>query len=94
MKTTETLVKIRNHLKRLNASPFPPETRAKISAGMAKFNILTKGKKVIFTNIDTNETLSFPSFRDASLKMNVYRNTIKKYILSKKIYGKYKISLI
>jgi len=26
---------------------------------MANFNILTKGKKVIFTNIETNEKLEF-----------------------------------
>lgn len=44
---------------------------------MANFNILTKGKKVVFTNIETHETLSFVSIRDAALKMSVGRNTIK-----------------
>lgn len=92
-KTAENLVKIRNHLARLNASPFPADIRARISAGMANFNILTKGKKVVFTNIETHETLSFASLREASLKMNISRNTINKYILSQEVYGKYKISL-
>lgn len=93
-KSEESLVKIRNHLANLNASPFSPEVRARISAGMANFNILSKGKKVVFTHIETHETLSFISFRDASLKMNISRNTINKYILSQEVYGKYKISLI
>lgn len=33
------------HLKNLNSQPFAPEVRAKISQGMADFNIITKGKK-------------------------------------------------
>lgn len=36
-KSEESLVKIRNHLANLNASPFSPEVRARISAGMANF---------------------------------------------------------
>jgi len=92
-KSPETLSKIRNHLAKLNASPFSPEIRAKISAGMANFNVLTKSKKVVFTDIETQERLSFVSYRDASLKMNISRNTINKYLLSKEVYVKYLISL-
>jgi hypothetical protein len=92
-KSPETLAKIRNHLAKLNASPFSPEIRAKISAGMANFNVSTKSKKVIFTDIETQERLSFVSYRDASLKMNISRNTINKYLVSKEVYGKYLISL-
>ena len=60
---------------------------------MIKFNVLTKSKKVVFTNIETNEKLVFNSFRDASLNMKISRNTINKYLVSKEIYGKYKITL-
>lgn len=77
----------------MNASPFPADVRAKITAGMIKFNVLTKSKKVVFTNIETNEKLVFNSFRDASLNMKISRNTINKYLVSKEIYGKYKITL-
>lgn len=93
-KTPEHLVKIKNNIAKLNASPFPPDVRAKITAGTVIFNILTKSKKVVFTNIETNEILIFNSFRDASLNMKISRNTINKYLVSKKIYGKYKITLI
>lgn len=93
-KTPEHLVKLKKNIAKLNASPFPADVRAKITAGMVKFNVLTKSKKVVFTNIETNERLIFNSFRDASLNMKISRNTIKKYIISKEIYGKYKISLI
>lgn len=93
-KTPENLIKIKNHLANLNATPFPAEIRARISAGICNFNILSKGQKVVFTNKETNETFSFASFREASLKMKISRDTIRKYILSKKVYGKYKISLI
>ena len=61
--------------------------------GMANFNILTKGKKVIFTNIETNEKLEFFSIREASTLMRVSRNTILIYLKSQKLYrGKSKIS--
>jgi len=61
---------------------------------MAKFNVLTKSKKIVFTNIETQEIFTFVSMREASLKMNISRNTISKYLLSKEVYGKYKISLV
>ena len=49
---------------------------------MAKFNVLTKSKKIVFTNIETQEIFTFVSMREASLKMNISRNTISKYLLS------------
>jgi len=93
IKTPEHLEKTRSHLKKLNSKPFSSEIRARISEGMSNFNILTKGKKIVFTNIETQETLSFVSIRDAALKMKMGRNTIKKYILNKEVFGKYIISL-
>lgn len=92
-KTPEHLIKIKNNIAKLNASPFPAHVRAKITAGMIKFNVLSKSKKVVFTNIETNEKLVFNSFRDASLTMKISRNTMNKYLVSKEIYGKYKITL-
>ena len=91
-KSPETLQKIRSHLKILNSTPFPTSIRAKISAGMAKFNVLTKGKKIVFINLETDEKLFFASIRDASLNMKISRNTISKYILSQRSYGKYIIT--
>ena len=91
-KSPETLQKIRSHLKILNSTPFPTSIRAKISAGMAKFNVLTKGKKIVFINLETDEKLFFDSIRDASLNMKISRNTISKYILSQRSYGKYIIT--
>jgi len=48
LKTKEHLEKIKNHLKILNSNPFSPEIRAKISKGSSNFNILTKGKKILW----------------------------------------------
>jgi predicted DNA-binding protein (UPF0251 family) len=78
----------------LNARSFTLEQRAKISAGMAKFNVLTKSKKLVFTNVETQEIIKFVSFRDAADKMKISRNTIKKHLNSEELYGKYKITLV
>jgi group I intron endonuclease len=93
IKSLEHLEKIRNNLKNINSKPFSPEVRQKITDGMVKFYIETKSKKILFTNIETKEVLSFNSMRDAALEMKVSRNTITKYILNRKAYGKYKITL-
>lgn len=93
IKTKDHLEKTRSHLKNLNSKPFSPEIRARIRQGMSNFNILTKGKKVVFINIETQEIFSFVSIRDAALNMKMGRNTIKKYNLNKKVFGKYRISL-
>lgn len=94
VKSPENLIIIRNHIKKLNSTSFSPEVRKRISAGMANFNILTKGRKIVFTNIETQEVLTFISMRDAALKMNISRNTNTKYLSSQEVYGKYKISLV
>jgi biotin operon repressor len=60
---------------------------------MEWLSFLTKSKKLIFTNIETNETLHFSSFRDAALKMKMSRNTISKHIKNQEPFGIYKISL-
>ena len=61
---------------------------------MVEFNIRTKGKKVAFINIETQEENKFVSIREAALKMNISRRQINKNILSKELWGKYKILLI
>jgi group I intron endonuclease len=76
-KSKEHLDKIKSHLKELNSKPFSPEVRDKISKGLANFNILTKGNKIVFTNLETQETLKFFSIREAALNMKISRNTIK-----------------
>jgi len=91
----EHLAKILIHLKKLNSKPFSPEIRAKISKGTADFNVRTKGKKVLFIDLESKETLNFSSMREAALNMKIGRNTIKKHILSQEPYlGKYLISII
>ena len=77
-----------------NGDGFSPDVRAKISKSMVNFNIKTKGKKVVFTSLETEEILTFVSMRDASLKMNISRNTINQHVLSKKPWGIYIISFI
>lgn len=92
--TSEQKVKLQKHLAKLNARSFTLEQRAKIRWGMAKFNVLTKSKKLVFTNVETQEIIKFVSFRDAADKMKISRNTIKKHLNSEELYGKYKITLV
>ena len=47
----------------------------------------------MFTNIETQETIKFLSMRDAAAEMRLSRNTIVKYLKSKELFGKYKITL-
>lgn len=93
-KSPEHLEKILSNLRKINLEGFSPEVRARITQGIVDFNIKTKGKKVVFTNIETPEVLTFVSIRDAALKMDISRRQINKYILSKEPWGKYKISFI
>lgn len=92
IKSLEHLEKIRSNIKSLNSKPFSPEARKKITDGMVKFNIETKSKKILFTDIETKEVLSFNSMRNAALEMKISRNTIMKYLLNRKAYGKYIIT--
>ena len=86
IRSTEQLEKIISATQNFhsNGDGFSPEVRAKINQGTVNFNIQTKGKKVVFTNIETEEILTFVSMRDASLKMKISRNTINQHVLSKK----------
>jgi group I intron endonuclease len=90
----EHLDKIIRATKRLhsNGDGFSPEARARITQGIINFNIQTKGKKVVFTNLEKENFLTFVSIRDASLKMNISRYAINRHILSKKPWGKYLIT--
>lgn len=54
-----------------------------MTQGVVNFNIITKGNKVVLTNLETPEVLTFVSMRDAALNMNISRNTINKHVLSK-----------
>ena len=65
-----------------------------MTQGVVNFNIITKGNKVVLTNLETPEVLTFVSMRDAALNMNISRNTINKHVLSKEPWGKYIISVI
>jgi group I intron endonuclease len=82
-KSPEHLEKVISNLKKINLEGFSPEVRARITKGTVDFNIKTKGKKVVFTNIETPEVLTFVSIRDAALKLDISRRQINKYILSK-----------
>jgi group I intron endonuclease len=79
----EHLDKILSNLSKINLEGFSPEVRVRITQGIVNFNIKTKGKKVVFINIETPEVLTFVSIRDAALKMDISRRQINKYILSK-----------
>lgn len=76
----------------MNSKKFSPEIRAKITQGVINFNIKTKGKKVVFTNIETQEVLTFVSMREAALKINISRKQINKCVLSQNPWGEYIIS--
>ena len=94
IRSPEHLEKIISNLKKINTQGFSPEVRTRITQGSVNFNIKTKGKKVIFSNIETEEVLTFVSMRDAALKMSISRHTINKHVLSKEPWGKYIISFI
>ena len=68
-----------------------PGLRGKLS--LAEFN-KSRGKKVVFINIETQEEKRFVSIREAARNMNTYRRKIDKHILSGELWGKYKIKLI
>jgi group I intron endonuclease len=91
--TPEQKAKLLGHLSKLNASGLTSERRATLSARMVAFNVSAKGKKLVFTNIETQEITTFLSMRDAASEMKISRNTIVKYLKSKELFGKYKITL-
>ena len=57
--TPEQKFKLKKHLNELNSKQFTDEFRYKLSKGTANFNRLSKGKKVNFTNIETDTKLEF-----------------------------------
>jgi group I intron endonuclease len=73
IRSPEHLDKILSNLRKINLEGFSPEVRARITQGIVNFNIKTKGKKVVFINIETPEVLTFVSIRDAALKMDISR---------------------
>jgi len=51
-RSEEYKAKLREHLAKLNGRKMPSEIRAKITAGLIKFNVDTKGKRILVTNIN------------------------------------------
>lgn len=47
---------------------------------------MSKGKKVNFTNIETDTNLEFSSWREAAVKLKIPRNTIKKFINTSNLF--------
>ena len=58
-KSPEHLENFLSNLRKINLEGFSPEVRVRITQGIVDFNIKTKGKKVVFTNIETPEVLTF-----------------------------------
>jgi group I intron endonuclease len=59
--TPEQKFKLKKHLNELNSKQFTDEFKSKLSKGTANLNRLSKGKKVNFTNIETDTKLEFSS---------------------------------
>lgn len=91
-KSPEMLAKIRAHLAKLNSREMPSEIRAKISAGMANFNVTTKGKPVLVTNITTQATTEYVSVSEAARSLNASKATLLRHMKRQAIYlGVYEI---
>lgn len=72
----------------------PSEIRAKISKGMAAFNVNTKGKPVLVTNITTQVTTEYVSISEAARNLNASKSTILRYIKRQATYlGVYDIRI-
>jgi len=94
-KSPENLAKIRAHLAELNSREMPSDIRAKISAGMAKFNVSTKGRPVKLTNLETGVTKDYASIREAARSMDASRATLTRYLKRQALYlDKYKIEYL
>ena len=93
IRTPEHKFKLKKHLNELNSKQFTDEFKSKLSKGTANFNRWSKGKKVNFTNIETDTNLEFSSWREAAVKLKISRNTIKKFINTSNLFKeKYLIS--
>jgi group I intron endonuclease len=92
--SSEHRTKLIAHLARLNAREMPSEIRAKISKGMATFNVNTKGKPVLVTNITTQVTTEYVSISEAARNLNASKSTILRHIKRQATYlGVYDIRI-
>lgn len=82
----EQLSKLRAHLSVLNSREMPKEIRAKISAGMANFNVTTKSKPVLVTNITTQVTTEDVSISEAARCLNAPKATLLRYVKKQALY--------
>ena len=91
--TQEQLSKLRAHLSVLNSREMPKDIRAKISAGMANFNVTTKSKPVLVTNITTQVTTEYVSISEAARCLNAPKATFLRYMNKQAVYlGIYQIT--
>ena len=69
------------------------DIRAKISAGMANFNVTTKSKPVLVTNITTQVTTEYVSISEAARCLNAPKATFLRYMNKQAVYlGIYQIT--
>ena len=52
-----------------------------------------KGKIVVVTNIDNNESFEYNSISEAALSLNITRTTLRKYIKNKTVFKIFKRNL-
>jgi group I intron endonuclease len=88
----EHIGKLREHLTRLHVMNMRKEIRAKISAGMANFNVSTKGIVIKVTNLETNVSVEYASIRETARALNSNKTTLTKYLQnSKPFLGIYRL---
>jgi group I intron endonuclease len=93
-RTKEAKLNHLNHLKKLNDKGFSKEVRARISLGLANFNVSTKSHKTEVTNIEKNITTEYSSVRHTAKELGTTHKTILRYIKNNKLYKDiYKITL-
>jgi group I intron endonuclease len=79
--TEETLARMsKAALGRKHTEETIAKISAKIGAGMAAFNVKTKGKPVLVTNLTTQITTEYASVREAAKKLNIPRSTALRYL--------------
>lgn len=80
----EHIGKLREHLTRLHVMNMRKEIRAKISAGMANFNVSTKGIVIKVTNLETNVSVEYASIRETARALISNKTTLTKYLQNSK----------
>lgn len=58
----------------------PQEIRDKITAGLVAFNVKTKGKPILVTNLTTQTTTEYASAWEAAKDLNISRSTVLRYL--------------